>query len=337
MCASHPIISVIIPAYNHALYIRSAVESVLAQTYPAIELIIIDDGSSDETWSILQRFSAPNIRLLQQPNQGASATINRGLQLAQGQYLAILNSDDTYHPERLKQAFDWLQQHPSAALVGSAIEIINASGQSIGIKDAYRSCPPWPLAQPAYSFRAGDELQAALLTENYWATTSNFVFPRWVWAAIGEFQPLRFTHDWDFALRASLLGELGYLSKPLLQYRVHDSNTIRTNRVEMVFEILWCLAVHLPKQVRQGWFGAQPLAVRTNQLLHSIYTFGNDTVLNTLLLLDLATQSERALQLLDPANTVRHSLLAYIEAGQREQQPAVTATSWWRALWHRLF
>ena len=94
-------VSVVIPSYNHAAYIREAVDSVLSQSLSDLELIVVDDGSQDESLDILAGYSDRRFHLYTQLNQGAHAAINRGLHAAAGDYLAILNSDDAYHPQRL--------------------------------------------------------------------------------------------------------------------------------------------------------------------------------------------------------------------------------------------
>ena len=98
-----PKISVIIPSYNHAAYIGEAVHSVLTQSEGDLDLIVVDDGSTDSSLKVLERFTDHRLRVIAQTNQGAHAAINRGLQAASGNYLAILNSDDVYHPQRLEK------------------------------------------------------------------------------------------------------------------------------------------------------------------------------------------------------------------------------------------
>ena len=108
---TYPLVSVIIPAYNHASYIDAAVQSVVEQDYPQIEIIVIDDGSTDGTAQAaekaLERGGRP-YRMTRQENAGAHATINRGIQQAKGDYIAILNSDDRYLPGRLRMILDAL-------------------------------------------------------------------------------------------------------------------------------------------------------------------------------------------------------------------------------------
>ena len=159
-----------------------------------------------------------------------------------------------------------------------------------------------------------------LLTEHYLGTTSNFVFRRADWAAVGGFRPLRYAHDWDLALRLAELAPPRLVEQPLLRYRVHERNTIREDRAAMVFEICWCLAVHLPRHLGAPWFGGAG-GERMAQVLASIYTYGCEAVLATLLAFDLARNESLALALLDPADARRAPILADI----RERLGAETA------------
>ena len=183
-------VSVVIPSYNHAAYIREAVESVLSQSLADLELIVVDDGSQDDSLDILAGISDRRLRLYQQANQGAHAAINRGLHLASGDYLAVLNSDDAYHPQRLEKLVGLLKADPEISLAGSHIQLVDQAGRPLGVKHGYLDCEPWLLDDPQRSFRAGDDLRAALLTENYFATTSNFVFARGWFERLGDFRPI---------------------------------------------------------------------------------------------------------------------------------------------------
>ncbi|MCW5207043.1 glycosyltransferase family 2 protein, partial [Desulfobulbus sp. F5] len=116
--SSSPLISVIIPAYNHERFIGPAIESVLQQTWKHLELIVIDDGSKDSTGKVAQSYTDPRFSYYHQENQDAYNTINRGLSLAKGEYIAILNSDDIYTTDRLEKLLA-IQQESGAACVFS--------------------------------------------------------------------------------------------------------------------------------------------------------------------------------------------------------------------------
>lgn len=306
-------ISIIIPSYNHDQYIGDAINSVLNQSIEDWELIIVDDGSSDNSRETIKRFSDPRINLFCQANSGAHSAINLGLRKAQGDYLAILNSDDVYHPKRLEQLLRLLKNNPRINFAGSHIQIIDDSGKKLNIKHGYQDSHPWTLARPDKSFRQESDLRLALLTENYWATTSNFIFTRTLFEEIGEFRHLRYAHDWDYALRAAAITPIFMMPEALLQYRIHQSNTIREDPSAMIFEICWILAMHLPQNIqREDFLYQSSWADRTSQLLSSIYTYDMERVLSVMLLQDLPAHTEFGLALLEPMNPVREIYLNFI-------------------------
>lgn len=115
-----PLVTVFIPAYNAGQYIKETVESVLRQTYGHFELLIVNDGSTDETVQIIEGFQDPRIRLCHNDrNRGLSYTRNRGLELATGEYIAFLDADDLALPHRLQTQVAFLEAHPQYNLVGS--------------------------------------------------------------------------------------------------------------------------------------------------------------------------------------------------------------------------
>jgi glycosyltransferase involved in cell wall biosynthesis len=307
-----PELSIVLPSYNHAAFIAAAVRSVLTQTYRDFELIVVDDGSTDRTLSILGRFNDARMRILTQDNRGAHAAINRGLGEAAGRYLAILNSDDMLHPRRFETLVPILKENPRLGLVSSYVEVVDGSGRSLGVKHGYHDLEPWLLDEPSRSFRATDDLRAALLTENYLATTSNYLFTRRSHARAGAFLPLRFAHDWDFALRLARHTEVALVPEPLIKYRVHGSNTITQDHRAMIFEICWILAVYLPQCTSTEWFTALAPADRTDRLLHSMYTFRCEAVLAAMLAQRLADDPRRAEALLRPDDPERARYLEFI-------------------------
>ncbi len=308
-----PKVSVVIPSYNHARFLEQAVGSVLGQSYGDLELIVIDDGSQDDSLERLAAFSDSRMRVIAQENRGAHAAINRGLAAAQGDYLAILNSDDVYAPNRLERMLPILEENPAIGLLSSYIEVIDRTGKTLGIKQGYTNLEPWPLPQVKESFRGGADNRAALLTENYLATTSNFLFQRSWYETVGEFLPLRYTHDWDFALRIARVAAIEVVCEPLLQYRIHGNNTIHENKAAMILEICWCLAVHLPRHCAdRQWYKKEPGGQRVSQFLHSIYTYGNEQVLAVMLLEGLHENTEEALALLVAENPRRQAYLQQI-------------------------
>jgi len=294
------------------MFVGEAVRSVLEQSWDDFELIVVDDGSGDGTLEVVRGIRDARVRVIAQEHLGAHAAINRGLEEATGDFVAILNSDDAYGERRLETMVRALEGDAAIGLAGSYIQIIDADGRSLGVKHGYRDLEPWALEAPERSFRADENLRLALLTENYLATTSNFVCRRAWQRRVGGFRPLRYTHDWDYALRMAAVAPLLLLPETLLKYRVHSRNTIREDMVAMVFEICWCLAVHLPVHVDGEWFWQGVGARRVDQLLHSIYTYGCERVLAVMLAQGLHEDLDKALRLLDPGDEARAAYLEFI-------------------------
>jgi len=237
------LVSVVIPSYNHSCYIKQAVESVLGQSYQNVELIVIDDGSTDNSLEYLQSVKDERYKLIKQKNTGAHTAINIGLSHAQGDYLAILNSDDVFHPERIAACSKQLDD--GVDLVATWIEVIDHNGKVLGIKEGWNNMLPWECKQDIRSNNGLDDFSKNLLMTNFVSTTSNVVFSRRLYEKIGGMRNLRFAHDWDFLLRAARHFKCELIEVPLLQYRIHQTNTISSNRAWMLFEICWIFAVHL--------------------------------------------------------------------------------------------
>ena len=118
-----PFVSVILPVYNGAGYLADSVNSILTQTYKNFELIIINDGSTDDSAAIIHKITDPRIRYFEQENQGLAATLNRAIGLARGEFIARQDQDDTSLPHRLEKQVDYLRSHCNCGMVGTWAEI----------------------------------------------------------------------------------------------------------------------------------------------------------------------------------------------------------------------
>jgi glycosyltransferase involved in cell wall biosynthesis len=209
-----------VPLYNHAAYIAPAIASILSQGSVVREIIAIDDGSTDESAAVMEGLARQDKRIVfeRQANQGAHATLNAGLARCTGDLLTILNSDDAYRTGRLTALTAALDADPGAAITASGLEFMDGAGQA--------TANPWYAESLAFH-RAGAELGVALLNGNFLMTTSNLMFRRSAWNAVGPFAALRYVHDLDWLLRALALGHrVVVVDKALLRYRIHGSNTI---------------------------------------------------------------------------------------------------------------
>lgn len=216
-----PLVSVVLPAYNHARYVAQAIASVAAQTYPNIELVVIDDGSTDATASVIAEsragFARPS-RFFARENRGAPATLNEGAALATGRYLAFLNSDDFYAPERIAMLVDEIARTGSRwgfSLVSNAF-------------DEGATTPPGfvDILQKQRNFLGSQPPSFTFVEFNVAVSSGNLFVEREFFEALGGFRDHRYNHDWDFCLRASAQAEPVVVEQPLYRYRLHASNTI---------------------------------------------------------------------------------------------------------------
>jgi glycosyltransferase involved in cell wall biosynthesis len=125
LAPNHPLISVLLPVYNGAEYLTAAIESILSQTYRNFELIIINDGSHDDSAKIISQFGDSRIRAYLQNNQGLAASLNRAVQLAKGKYLARQDQDDFSLPQRFQRQVEFLESHEECGMVGTWAKILS--------------------------------------------------------------------------------------------------------------------------------------------------------------------------------------------------------------------
>jgi glycosyltransferase involved in cell wall biosynthesis len=231
---SSALVTVVLPAYNHAKYVVEAIESVRSQTFPRWQLIVIDDGSTDDTWAVLQahvkQVDDPRIQLFTQINAGSHATLNCGMGMAKTPYLAILNSDDRYVSTRLERLIDVAQSSSKEVFIVTGLRLVDGAGQphpaahwwNVMYHDTLRR---WNAAK----ISTHNPAMESLLWGNLTVSTSNFFMSRTLWQTLGTFKRLRYVPDWDYALRvASERSDAFHFldDEALLDYRLHGNNTI---------------------------------------------------------------------------------------------------------------
>lgn len=213
------------PAYNHERFVGAAVESVLNQTYSDFELVIVDDGSTDNTAAIIQSYDDERIRYHYQDNQDAYNALNNGLGLARGRCVSVINSDDVYMETRLERLMK-VHEDLKAHCVFSDVTLITDTGEPI--TDSAFWWNQWHENNRRYYFDYKD-LYAAFLHANIMVTTSNLFMSRQAMEQVGDFAPLRYLHDYDYIFRLlnAFPDAVVYLhDEKLLQYRLHGSNTL---------------------------------------------------------------------------------------------------------------
>lgn len=313
--AEGPLLSIIIPLYNHEKFIAQAVQSVLDQTYQSWELIIVDDGSKDHSAAIARAYTDRRICIYEQENAGAHQAINRGLSLAKGEYLAILNSDDVYEPQRFEKMIDYLEENRSIDFACTYLNVINEKGKHLGVKKGWENMEPWLVPHPELSWKDPKDFKANLLMANFISTTSNFLIRRKLYEKIGGMRNLRFAHDWDYALRAAEAAECAILKEPLLQYRIHSANTISTDRKWMLFEIAWIWAANLRRFYKTVLTAGDQAETDVVKMAESLNLQGNDKVFWMLLLFIEAQEKkgvENAEEILLDDKKLRKKFLDYV-------------------------
>lgn len=217
-------IAVVIPLYNHARYIGLAIESVLLQTSPADEIVVIDDGSGDAGLMVAETALSGVVRArcYRQPNVGAHTTINRLIEATQSDFIAILNSDDRFVFDKLERCRKLLTNQPDIGLLCGRIGPIDETCKPI----LHGATVDW-LKRAEIFYTETGLAQISLLNENFVCTTSNMVFSRKMWQACGGFANLRYCHDLDFLMTAFVHGRvhIDNVAEHIL-YRVHGTNTI---------------------------------------------------------------------------------------------------------------
>jgi glycosyltransferase involved in cell wall biosynthesis len=217
-------ISVVIPSYNHARFVAEAIRSVGAQTYPNVELIVVDDGSDDESREVIRaslaEISGQQTRFLEQEHAGASRAIARGAAEASGDILAILNSDDRYATDRLARMMGEVPEHGDF-LAFSKVRMIDASGA----EDPPTSGPNVGYQHGLYEAIRCPTVGFALLRNNFAVSSGNLLFSRNLFQKLGGFAEFELASDWDFLLRALFYVEPIFVPEPLFDYRTHGHNT----------------------------------------------------------------------------------------------------------------
>ena len=132
---ARPRVSVLLPVYNEERFVEQAAESILRQTESSFELIVVDDGSTDGSWALLERLAARDrrIKLLHQPHKGIVAALNRGMRQASGRYVARMDADDLAYPERLRLQAGYLDLHTDIGVVGSRVEYLGDAARNRGL------------------------------------------------------------------------------------------------------------------------------------------------------------------------------------------------------------
>jgi len=230
-------LAVVIPVYNHARYLGFALDSVLAQTRKPDRILVLDDGSSDDSVAVARSYEDRGVEVDTQENAGAHYALNRLVAKAATDCgtIAILNSDDIYLPARLEACMVALDTDPAATMVVSPIVLIDDNGKPL---PAEHPRAGWFGSVWSVGFEDGVSLASWLGLANFPATTSNIV-ARADYLLANPMRDYRYCHDYFLLASAAVEGGLRVLSgDSLLQYRVHQSNTMNTSPEHLIREMV---------------------------------------------------------------------------------------------------
>ncbi len=248
MNGAAPSVTVVVPTYNRANYLAATIESILAQTLPPSEILIIDDGSSDDTPDICRAFPAP-VRTIMQENRGLSAARNRGIEAATSDWIAFCDSDDLWHRQKLEKQLATLRALPEAGWCVSGCSLIDPAGAGIATAGAgfadvfpvFREHNVSPenhfgkyllrrsvrFNEGAVTVFHGDAFR--LLFAGNIALPSSAVVARSLFADIGMFDPsFRVAEETEFFHRLAARSHVAIVMEPLVQYRVGHTSIVNT-------------------------------------------------------------------------------------------------------------
>ena len=206
-----PLVSVIIPVFNRPILVKTAIDSVLAQTYKNFEIVLVNDGSTDNTGNVLNNYEREyprRIRVIHQENAGQVISRNNGIKISRGQYIAFLDSDDFWHPEKLEKQIPLFAGR--IGLVYCGINEVDEQGRVIN-------------AVPCESRMRGD-IYHHLLVRNR-MTGGSVVVTRDAIDKVGLFDPqLKAAENWDLWIRIAKEYLVDFVNEPLVNYRKHGAN-----------------------------------------------------------------------------------------------------------------
>jgi len=219
MTASAPAISVVVPAHNAADTVGETIESALRQTMGDLEVIVVDDGSSDDTGARVEAIADPRLRLVRQENGGAAAARNAGIRQARGEWVAFLDADDVWLPHKLEVQLAVLEANPGVSAVQSGAYFVDDRLRPLEV----RRC-----------FQPDDSLLTFLRFQNLPNAASTWVIQRGALERFGMFDAsLAILEDWDISIKAARHCDPISIEEPLSLYRVHPGNRSRNLEIHI--------------------------------------------------------------------------------------------------------
>ena len=256
-----PAVSVILPAYNCEKFIGKAIQSVLQQTFKDFELIIINDGSTDNTESIIHTFIDQRIVYLKNPeNKGLIYSLNRAISLAQGKYISRMDADDICLPERLEKQKIFLDQNNDIAVVACTIDLINDKEEKTGI---------WELDRQTIT---PEQIKKAMLNQNCIAHPTVMIRSEIIKKMKYKMYQKNI-EDYDLWLRILSRGyKIAKLDAPLLLYRIHDASitTIHLKKINPFFKHFIMKIKFLDRFSHISWFAVSVFGSAVMDLIKGV-------------------------------------------------------------------
>lgn len=213
MTASSPRVTAVVPAYNAARTLARTLESALTQTLSDLEVVVVDDGSSDATCEVVAAITDTRVRLVSQRNAGVAAARNTGIDNAKGEWIAFLDSDDIWLPGKLERQLELMSARAGCLASQGSAYFVDDDLRPLKL----RRCVP-----------VADPLLAFLRFQNLPNAASSWIVKRELLAEIGGFDPnLAILEDWEFSLRLARYANPLCIDEPLTLYRVHPGNRSR--------------------------------------------------------------------------------------------------------------
>jgi glycosyltransferase involved in cell wall biosynthesis len=219
-----PEVSVILPTYNGAKYLALAIESVLNQTFSDFELIIIDDGSTDNTEDLVNQYLLRDqrIRYHYQANRGRASALNKGIDLAQGEYIALIDADDLFVETKLEKQAEVLRNRKDLILIYSKTITF-----SDGFDPSFATLPETTIGDPPPT---GENAWFSLITFKCWYYITTALFRKDILQQVGCFNAkYLFAQDMDLQLRLAIVGKMDWIPEILYKYRIHAGQDSQDN------------------------------------------------------------------------------------------------------------
>jgi glycosyltransferase involved in cell wall biosynthesis len=238
-------VAVVIPLYNHEKYIEYALQSVVEQSYRVSEIVIVDDGSTDNSFQIARKILSgkEGVILKRQKNSGTASALNNAIAATSCEWIAVLNSDDIFDLGKIERCLELTVSNPNLEIISGNLDFIDHNGSLV--EDGVSR--DWLKRSFAF-YQKTQSLPLSILHENFIATSSNIFFKKVLWERVGGFRDYRYCNDLDFLIRCFEHKSFYFdLEHKHLSYRTHSSNTIAEDIAQIRLERAFVTMKHLAR------------------------------------------------------------------------------------------